>query len=314
MRPRTVAGVLTEPQRARSGDRPQQLRKSYMYYALYTLNVLVMLVAPVLLGRWIARRRGVGWGLFGIGAATFVASQVGHLPFNWLVLERFALFGRRPEEPFSLIALSIFLGLSAGLFEEVARFLTYRYWATETRSWGQGLMLGAGHGGVEAILLGLVTAINTIFLFAYRADYVLIEIPADLQTVVDEQVAAAFTLPWYVTVLGGVERLFTLCFHLAASLLVMQGFVSGRRWRWLGAAVAWHALADGLVVYVSQVWNVYAAEVLVGVAAVLSLWMVFRLKRPEPPEPELPPLAMVGAAGPLAIGLTEDQLERSKYG
>lgn len=285
-----------------------------MYYLLYTLNFSIMLVAPVLLGRAIARRRQVGWGLFGIGAVTFVASQVGHIPFNWLVLERFSLVTVRPDEPSSLILLSTFLGLSAGVFEEVARYLAYRYWATEARSWGQGLMVGAGHGGLEAILLGAITAINTIFLFAFRAGHPLIEIPADLQLVVNEQVAAAFTLPWYVTVLGGVERLLALCFHLAASLLVLQGFVSGRRWLWLGAAVLWHALVDGLAVYVSQVSTVYLAEGVVGVFAALSLLLVFWLRRPEPQEPDWPPLALVGPAAPLELVVTEDQLERSKYG
>jgi hypothetical protein len=50
-----------------------------MTYAILLLNAALMKTMPLLLGRFIAGRRGAGWGLFGIGAATFVASQIGHL-------------------------------------------------------------------------------------------------------------------------------------------------------------------------------------------------------------------------------------------
>ena len=56
-----------------------------MILVLLALNFLLMILLPLLLGRWIARRRGASWGLFGVGALAFVLSQVAHLPFNWQV-------------------------------------------------------------------------------------------------------------------------------------------------------------------------------------------------------------------------------------
>ncbi|HZD10926.1 MAG TPA: hypothetical protein VE553_06255, partial [Candidatus Binatia bacterium] len=56
-----------------------------MHYVLYALDVLLMLVMPLALATFIARRLPAAWGLFGMGAATFVAAQLFHVPFNLLV-------------------------------------------------------------------------------------------------------------------------------------------------------------------------------------------------------------------------------------
>ncbi len=84
-----------------------------------------------------------------------IFSQVLHIPFNALVNPVFNQFGFIAL-PLSLqnSILSVFLGLSAGLFEELSRYAMYRWWAKDARSWGKGLLAGAGHGGIEAILLG----------------------------------------------------------------------------------------------------------------------------------------------------------------
>ncbi len=55
------------------------------------------------------------------GAATFVASQILHIPANSVLGRIF------PMAEQSLIVQAIVLGLSAGIFEEVARYLIYRF-------------------------------------------------------------------------------------------------------------------------------------------------------------------------------------------
>ena len=84
-----------------------------MYYLLYSLNALLMILIPIALGWFIARRRQVSWGLFGIGAVTFIVAQVGHIPFNLALVPglRRALEGQ--SELFNLVVVSVFLGLSA---------------------------------------------------------------------------------------------------------------------------------------------------------------------------------------------------------
>jgi uncharacterized membrane protein YhfC len=283
-----------------------------MSYLAYFLNVLLMIAMPLGLGVWISARRQPGWSLFGMGAIAFVVSQIAHIPFNWLVLQRLNLLPNDIYQPAHLIILALFLGLSAGVFEESARYFTYRYWAVEARSWGRGLMLGAGHGGSEAILLGLIVGGNYLILARMRQGALLSLVPEGQLPMVQKQIAALFSAPWYLILLGAVERLFALCFHLSASLLVMQVFIR-QQYRWLVMAVIWHTLLNAVSVFSVATWNAYVTEAMIGVMAVASLGIVFWLRQPEPVEPDLIPLPPAGPVQSLDLELTERALEESRY-
>lgn len=282
-----------------------------MIYVLLSLNFLLMIVMPLLLGWFISRRLGASWRLFGIGAVTFVVSQVFHIPFNVLVDNS----GILPEDlgiVTNLIIVSLFLGLSAGVFEEGARYLTYRYWAKDARTWGRGLMLGAGHGGVEAIILGVLGAIQFVALATMRSSGLLEQIPPEQLPLVEAQIEALFGTPLHLALLGAVERLFAMTAHLALSLMVMQVFTRGRI-RWLLAAILWHTLLNAVAVFAINTWSAVVTEALIGVVAVLSLGIIFWLREPEPEELELEPLPEAGPAPPLEAKVTEESLERSRY-
>ncbi|MBI3242288.1 MAG: YhfC family intramembrane metalloprotease, partial [Chloroflexi bacterium] len=124
-----------------------------MLYLIYPLNALLMMALGVGLGLFLARRLNLRWGLFGVGAVTFVASQVVHIPLNYGLTWLFAnhvLPG--PPAEWQLLFNVTVLGLTAGLCEETARYAVYRWWIRSARTWREALMFGAGHGGIEAIL------------------------------------------------------------------------------------------------------------------------------------------------------------------
>ena len=50
------------------------------------------------------------------------------------------------------ILFAIMLSLSAGIFEEIARFIAMRYFMKQ-RDWQSGFLFGVGHGGIEAVLI-----------------------------------------------------------------------------------------------------------------------------------------------------------------
>jgi uncharacterized membrane protein YhfC len=283
-----------------------------MSYAILFLNVALMIFMPVVLARFVAKWRKASWTLFAIGAGTFIASQVGHIPFNFLVLQRFKLIPTDSSDFRNLVVLALFLGVSAGIFEEVARYLTYRYWADKARSWGQGLMLGAGHGGIEAILVGVLVAINYVALARMRSGSLLNLVPQDQLPLVKAQIEALFSAPWYLIILGAVERLFALCFHLAASLMVMQVFVRKQR-RWLFASILWHTLLNATAVIAVATWGAYVTEALIGFLALVSLGIVFWLRTPEPEEPQMESLPEIGPMKPMDLEMTAEMLDRSRY-
>ncbi len=243
------------------------------------LNALVMIALPLSLGVFLAKRFRASWRIFMIGAITFVASQIFHLPFNGWVLSplvvRLGLMETRSGLP--LLMFALVFGLSAGVFEEVARYVVYRYWLRDVRSWRGALMFGAGHGGVEAILLGGLAAYALLQAIAYRG--------ADLSSIVTpEQLGQAeaelnvyWSLPWQLVLLGALERLFAICFHLSASVLVLQALIR-RSPMWVGFAILWHALLDAVALFGIESWGPYVTEGLIGLLAMASVAIILALR------------------------------------
>jgi uncharacterized membrane protein YhfC len=283
-----------------------------MVYIVFALNFGLMIAIPLLVGRWLAQKRQISWTLFGMGAVTFVASQIGHLYFNWLILQRWQLVPTDTAVLANLLILSLFVGLSAGVFEEVSRYLTFRYWAKNVRSWGTGLMLGAGHGGIEAILVALLGALGVGQLALIERGWFASAIPTEQWPMLQAIIAETFSAPWYLVLLGAAERLFAICAHLALSLMVMQVFVRGQK-RWLLLAILWHALLDFTAVFAVTTWNPYITEGLIGILALASVGIIFWLRAPEPVEPELEPLPELAPLKRVQVEQTAEILERSKY-
>ena len=76
-----------------------------------------------------------------VGAATFILSQVGHIPFNalmTLLLSKTALVNFSVQGV--LVFSAIFLGLSVGFFEELFRYGMFRWWLGCVRTWRKGIL------------------------------------------------------------------------------------------------------------------------------------------------------------------------------
>jgi len=282
-----------------------------MDYIFHALNALLMIALPVLLGVFIARRWHMSWGLFGVGAVTFVASQVVHLPLNigltWLFANH--ILPNPPVEwklPFNLVVL----GLTAGLCEETARFVVYRWWIKSARTWREALMFGAGHGGAEAIILGVLAGIAFVQLAALRTtDLTTLPLTAEQLAALQMQLTDFWTASWSFSLLGAVERALALCLHLSLAVMVLQVFRRKQLW-WLGAAILWHAIVNAVALYMFATWGAYWSEtVLAGLAAV-SLGIVFALRSPvETPLPQLAPAAVAVALAQPPAASAESDLE-----
>jgi uncharacterized membrane protein YhfC len=241
-----------------------------MDVTLRLLNAGLMMALPLVLGALLARRYGVGWSLFGWGAVTFVGSQVVHLPL--LQGLTIALRDAAALKAHALLVNAIILGVAAGVCEEGARYVGYRYLVPEARSWAKALMLGAGHGGTEALVLGGLSGAAALRTIASGTSF------WDVTALAAAPTTALF-LPagLVVPLLGAVERLFALADHLAMSVIVLQVFLR-RSWRWLLAAIGWHAALDGVAVYGAATVAPVALEGILGLFAVASVAIVVWLR------------------------------------
>lgn len=293
-----------------------------LQHLTYPLNGLLMLAIPILLGIWLTRRFKLGWGIWWIGAATFVLSQVGHIPFNlWF----FGLFNKGvlklPSQAWELPAFALLAGLSAGIFEECARYLAFRLWAKDARTWGKGILLGAGHGGSEAIIFGALVLYTFFYMLAIEGQDLSALVPTEQLTLAQQQVSAYWNAPPGLTLLGAVERAFTIPFHIACSVLVLQVFRC-KQIGWLFLAIAYHALVDAAIPgfaaskLLAYPWGAYAVEGLLGLTVPLNLFIILKLRTTEPEsEPtELPPLPEPASASDLGeVQETSESLEKSRY-
>ncbi len=112
------------------------------------VGVLGMVILPIVLGFWLTRKFKLSWKLFFAGAATFIASQILHIPILYGLT---ALFKNgtlpNPPEAWAAIFNAVLLGLAAGIFEETARWVLYKFILKNNRTWNEGVLVGAGHGG-----------------------------------------------------------------------------------------------------------------------------------------------------------------------
>ncbi len=282
-------------------------------FIAHFLNGLLMIAMPVGLAIILASRWKMSGRIWWIGAATFVLSQVGHIPFNWAagkILNQTGMLSWNPTA--QLIFNAVFLGISAGIFEEGARYLAMRWWAKDTRSWHKGILFGAGHGGAEAILLGLIALYAFIQLTAIRHADLSKLFPPNQLALAQLQVQAYWSSPWYMAMLGALERLFTIPCQIAMAVLVMQVFTR-KNIGWLFAAIGYHTLLDGVAVIGQKYLLPVGLEGVIGIFAILSIAITFLLRQPEPVELLSPvaPALVVPLTEP--VPETAENLENTRY-
>lgn len=276
------------------------------------LNAALMIAVPLALGAALARLLRPGWRPFLVGAATFLGSQILHIPFNaWILsplLEKAGIV--QPWQGVNLILAATALGLSAGVFEEIARYLVLRRWLRDVRTWRKAVMFGAGHGGLEAVALGVVALVALFQAIALRGADLSTLISPDRLAATQAQLKAYWAAPASLVMLGSAERAIALCVQISLAVVVLQAIVR-RNLAWLGLAIAWHAVVDASAVAVVGVWGPYRTEAMLGVMAAASLGVLFKLHRPEPPEEPgsastPPPIDEVKPPGPPRAEAVED--------
>ena len=242
-----------------------------MLITAYVISFLGMILLPIILWIVFTRKFALSWKLALAGGLTFIASQVLHIP---LVAGLGSFF-----KGTSLLVTAIILGLLAGVFEEAGRYILFKFILKKSRSWKEGVLVGLGHGGTEAILVGISAAATLVFMIGYRnIDLSTVpSIPPEQLELAKQQVQAFWSTQPYMALLGFFERVFAMCLHASLSLMVLYGLVKKQAiWFWL--ALLWHAFVDAVAVYVGQSVGVLQTEGLIAIFAAISLWIVFKMR------------------------------------
>ncbi len=248
----------------------------------YIVNFLGMILLPILAWIYFSHRFKLSWVLILAGGLTFIASQIPHIPLVAVFAPLFKSWG--------MTAYAITLGLMAGLFEETARFILFKFILQKSRSWKEGVLVGLGHGGTEAIIFGFLAAITFVNMLVYKnLDLSTVKsIPADQLNLAKQQVAAYWSIPVYVGLLGVVERFFAICLHISLSTMVLYSIASNKP-LWFWGALVWHAFVDAVAVYLGlQGVHALALEGVVAILAIIGLVTAFLLRSQFPPQSGTP--------------------------
>lgn len=238
--------------------------------AAMVFSALVGIAVPVVL-YIVFRKKGANHLPFWIGCITFVLFA--------FVLERLTL-SVVMKTPFwtavtgNLLLYGIVAGLFAGVFEEAGRFLAFKTVLRKKRGNDQNaLMYGAGHGGIEAILLlSLSMILNTVFSLQYNAG-----IDSPFGGVNEAQ--ALINMPFWMLLMGAVERLAAITIHISLSVLVWFAAKNGKRFWLFPLAILLHAFVDAVAVILSRsgvsVWIIEGAVYVIAIAFVflaIAVW------------------------------------------
>jgi ABC-2 type transport system permease protein len=153
---------------------------------------------------------------------------------------------------------ALILGLTAGLCEELMRAAGYVVIRKIKPGWMRlpdAVMLGLGHGGIEAMVFGGVLTAATVgaLLPLKGVDLAALGLKPDQLDALRSQLSALLASPWNGA-LPLLERIIAISAHGIFSLMVWKAFTDRGplRWVYLPLAVLYHAGVDSAAVYGMQ--------------------------------------------------------------
>lgn len=244
------------------------------------ISALIAFGLPVGLGVWICRsHKGAGHAIL-IGAFCFIVSvSVLEQILHALVLSLC------PGLTQNAAAFTLYGCLAAGVFEETARLLGLRSLCKKDPAAATGFAYGVGHGGAEAVLLvgmGLVSNLMVMYMLNSGQGASLVEnFTGEELALAQQQLTTLAQTPPLTFLAAGIERAYSLAFHIAMSMLVWMTVVKRLPMWGYAAAIGMHALVNvpAMLYQTGVLGNIWLAEAL-GVAlcaaAVTCVWQLYR--------------------------------------
>ena len=251
-----------------------------MTIGFMALSALIGLLIPIGLYAYNRKKFNANHLPFWVGCITFVLFA--------LVLERVMYSFLMKAPIWTAITGNIWIyglvgGFFAGLFEETGRYVAFKTVLRKKRgNDANGLMYGAGHGGIEAvILLSFSMIMNIMFSLQTNAG-----IASPLGTPeIAQQIAST---PFWMMLVGALERISAVAIHVSLSVLVWFAAKDGKKFMLYPLAILLHLLVDAVAVILSRlgvnVWIIEGAVYAMAIAFILLAVAVWKKNHVAPVE------------------------------
>lgn len=228
------------------------------------IGLFIFVVVPVALGIiWTIKKKERVTTIL-IGAAAFILFA--------MILEKsiqnvllFPTAMMLPDHTISLffnshpVMLALLVGLFPGVFEETGRLVAYKTVLRNRKNKETSISYGIGHGGIEVVAILGLTYINYIAYaimintgaFQTIVDQLMVQAPDQIGQV-NQVVALITTFSGGNVMLAVVERIFSVMFHIGASILVFYACRDKGKFWLYPLAIVLHTAMDfvaGLVIF-----------------------------------------------------------------
>ena len=251
-----------------------------MLYLTYLLDILILFAMPILLGIFLVRKYDLEGRWWWIGAIVYILSQVILLPLENYVINPFlnnlSYSGSLPSIQVLFFG-GLVLGLCAGLSEELLRYAMFRWWVKDARSFKSSLLLGTGHGGAGSIFLAIIVLYNFANMAIYRNADLIALVPADQAQMLQAQIAAFWSAPWYYTLREAIGQIFMLMIQINLAVIMLQTFIR-KRWYWVLLAISFHTVVEAARVIALNLSSEYLMYAVLGVFAIISAIIILSLR------------------------------------
>lgn len=256
-------------------------------FVFMSIAVLISIGVPILLGIWVMKKFKPGFWAVLSGIIIFVAVQV-LLRIPAVQIFGLSEFGKTFIANNTLLYFAL-LSLTAGIFEEFGRFFAFQVMLKRKHKFSHGIAYGIGHGGVEAVILVGLSFVSNIVIGIFINTGALSMLP-EMDAATNALLTGALVnTPSIHFLLGGIERIFTICLHIALSLMVLHG-VRKRQIGFTFLAILIHGFVNFAATCLTQYVNVYLAEaflLVVALASVLYIIRMYKLFKKQDSEPQM---------------------------
>ncbi|MFD0694138.1 YhfC family intramembrane metalloprotease [Paenibacillus sp. GCM10027628] len=240
------------------------------------LQGIIPIIAVVCTFLYFYKKDRFSWKPVWIGVLTFfiftqILEKIMHV----------AVLGTNPDVNKHAILLIIYGPLAAGVFEETGRYLAMRFILKRHRDRKDGIAFGIGHGGFEALFIGVITSIQSFM-------YALLLNQGKLDSMLSGKLSAEaiaslkasiLQVPFSHLLVGGLERIPAIPIQIALSLFVLIGIRKGNKMI-LPAAIFLHAAFDFFpTLYQVHFVNLWTAECLIAIVGCLAALYIVKSRK-----------------------------------
>ena len=257
---------------------------SIVYMAI---SAALSILVPVALIIFMGIKKRLNWKAMLFGALLFFT-------FAMLLenLMHVAVLGKDPTQSAiynNPILSMLYGGFAAGIFEETARLLGFKFLlkVRDNESINTGISYGLGHGGIEALLVGGLSAVGNLLTAVMINSGVLNSMTGTMKgnelDAFNQAMSTLITTPSNIFLVSGIERLIAFALQIALSLFVFKAVV-GKKWLYFVYAVLIHAGVDMIaVLYLKEIIkNIFVMEGIVFLVTAVVAIIAVRINKREP--------------------------------